>query len=221
MIKIKTVIDQILKPKGRYAFIVSIPKKGKLLDVGCGDQSAKIIKTIRPDINCTGIDVSTFTSTKNYQQHLDEFIVVEPENFHTKIAEWSEKFDAITSIHNLEHCNDYLQTTQAMIKALKTGGKIYISFPSEDSIHFPSRYGTLNFYDDKTHQTTIPYQEFISVLKKHGLKILFATKKYQPTIPFLIGLLCEPFCHLLNKQAPAGGTWAFYGFETVIIAEKN
>lgn len=221
MLKIKTAIDKIFKPKGRYAFIFSISKNGKLLDVGCGDQSAKIIKAIRPDINCTGIDVQTFTSTKKYQQYLDELVVVEPENFHIKIAEWSEEFDAITSVHNLEHCNDHMKTTQAMIKALKSGGKIYISFPSEDSVYFPSRYGTLNFYDDKTHQSTILYREFISFLEKHNLKILFATKKYQPIIPFLIGLLCEPFCHLLNKQAPAGGTWAFYGFETVIIAKKN
>ena len=39
-----------------------------------------------------------------------------------------------------------------MKKCLKKGGIIYLVTPSEKSIDFPSREGTLNYYDDKTHK---------------------------------------------------------------------
>lgn len=221
MLSIRLLADKILRPHSRYPFINSAKRGGKLLDVGCGDNSPNIIKKIRSDIYYIGLDIELLSNGQNYKKCANELIITDPENFHLEIAKHLNEFDAITSVHNLEHCNNFIATTIAMINALKIGGRIYISFPSEDSINFPSRYGTLNFYDDKTHKNIIKYLDFISLLKKSGLKILYSKKKYQPIIPYVVGFLCEPFCKLLNKQAPIGGTWAYYGFETVIIAEKN
>ncbi len=191
-----------------------------MLDVGCGDNSPKIIKKNRPDIHYVGLDIVEHQPVKNHHESTEEFIVTDSTNFAKKIFEQPTEFDAITSVHNLEHCDDYPAVTEAMISSLKDEGKIFISFPSEKSVTFPSRYGTLNFYDDKTHKNIIPFQKFTRLLEQRGVKIIFARQGYRPLIPFLIGLICEPFCRLTNKQAPLGGTWALYGFETVIIAEK-
>jgi hypothetical protein len=36
-----------------------------------------------------------------------------------------------------------------------------------------------------------------------------------------LGLLLEPVSMLSKKCIPFGGTWALYGFETVIIVKKK
>ena len=218
---IKQPIFKLIKSKGKNSFIDSMIENGKVLDVGCGNNSPYTVKTLRPDVYYVGIDIGIYNQTTEYNMYVNRLILTDPNNFHTKIEEYSNYFDTIICSHNLEHCNDYIATTLAMIKSLKKRGKIYLSFPCEESVGFPSRHGCLNFYDDSSHKNLIQYSAFIATLKQNGMDIVFATKRYRPMIPFLIGLICEPFCRLLNKQAPADSTWALYGFETVIIAQKR
>jgi len=220
-LNITRIISKLIKQKGKYSFIDSIVANGKVLDVGCGNNSPYIIKTLRPDIYYVGIDIGVYNQTTEYNVYANKYILANSNNFHLKIEELSNEFDAIICSHNLEHCNDYIATTLAMIKSLKKQGDIYLSFPCEESVGFPSRHGTLNFYDDSTHKNLIQYSAFIAMLIENEMDIVFAVKRYRPALPFLIGLICEPFCRLLNKQAPTGGTWALYGFETIVIAKKH
>lgn len=216
-----SLISKLLRKRGKNSFIVSIVKNGKVMDVGCGNNSPYLVKTLRPDVYYLGLDIDTYKQNSDYEKYADEYIIIEPEYFHKKIEEYSNEFDSIISAHNLEHCNDYISVTLAMIKALKKGGTIYISFPCEESANFPSRKGTLNFFDDETHKNLIKYSIFISLLKENDMDIIFSAKRYRPYIPFIIGLFCEPICRLLDKQAPASGTWSLFGFETIIIARKK
>ncbi|OGS35633.1 MAG: hypothetical protein A2293_01400 [Elusimicrobia bacterium RIFOXYB2_FULL_49_7] len=220
MLKFKSFISKLLKPKNKYAFIDSIVPKGKVLDVGCGNNSPYKMKTLRPDVYYVGIDIGIYNQKSN-TNYADEFIITDTESFHEKIASFANSFDSIISSHNLEHCNSYLEVTLAMIKALKTNGTLFISFPCEESVNFPHRYGCLNFYDDGTHKNLISFSSFISLLSENGMDVLFARKRYRPFLLFLFGLLCEPFSRLLDKPAPMGATWALYGFETIIIAKKQ
>lgn len=215
------MISKLIKPKGKYSFIDSIDANGKVLDIGCGNNSPYVINTLRPDIHYVGIDIGIYNQSTEYSTYADRIILTDPNNFHSKIEEFSNEFDAIICSHNLEHCNDYMATTSAMIKSLKKHGRIYLSFPCEESVGFPSRHGCLNFYDDSTHINLIKYSPFLATLKENKMDIIFATKRYRPALPFIIGLICEPFSRLLNKKAPAGSTWALYGFETIIIAKKH
>ena len=57
-----------------------------------------------------------------------------------------------------------------MLKKVKRGGSLYLSFPSAKSLSFPSRIGTLNYYDDITHNNEPPdLENIIEILKKNGL----------------------------------------------------
>ncbi|MEM3334256.1 MAG: methyltransferase domain-containing protein [Thermoplasmata archaeon] len=47
------------------------------------------------------------------------------------IVELNQEYDAVISAHNLEHCNDRYGTLEAMLKVIKVGGKLYLSFPSK------------------------------------------------------------------------------------------
>ncbi len=208
-----------MKPRGKYYFINSIVPNGRVLDVGCGNNGPYSLKTKRPDLYYVGLDIGVYNQTTDYARYADEFILTEPQNFAKKIEEYPNTFDAIISTHNLEHCDDYVGVTLAMIKALKQGGTIYIAFPCEASVNFPKRIGTLNFYDDSTHKNLIPYSSFISLLKDNGLEIIFSARRYRPWMLFVMGLLCEPICRMTHRLAR--GTWSLYGFETIIVARKK
>jgi len=220
-LKIKNRISKLIKQKDKFYFVDSILQNGKLFDIGCGNNSPYRIKTLRPDIYYVGIDIEIDSQSLSSNKYADEFILTDASNFYAEIAKYPNTFDSVISSHNLEHCNDYQNVTLAMINSLKLGGTIYISFPCEESAKFPSRKGTLNFYDDDTHRNLINYKTFISLLNQNGMDILFATKRNRPFIPFILGFLFEPFSRLLNKQVPLGATWAFFGFETIIIAKKR
>jgi SAM-dependent methyltransferase len=188
------------------------------LDVGCGNNSPYQIKTMFPNIIYTGIDIGDYNQTK--PNLADNYIITSPEKFADKIAELENSFDTVISSHNLEHCNDRNKTLNAMIKALKMGGYLYLSFPTENSINFPGpRAGTLNYYDDPTHKGVPPkFDEIIEILMSNGMEIVFASKAYKPFFYYLIGMLLE------NKSKKEKKVWwpiwAYYGFETIIWARK-
>jgi SAM-dependent methyltransferase len=216
----KKIFWKIAEPKYcKSGFLKIINHNGKLLDAGCGNNSPYYIKTKYPDIVYTGIDVGDYNQTK--PNLADNYIVVKPEKFAEAIANIPELFDTVISSHNLEHCNDRDKTLDAMIKVLKPGGYLFLSFPTEESVNFPGpRKGTLNYYDDKTHRDKPPeYEKIISKLKTNNMEILFASKSYKPFLLFLIGFFLE-WKSRKDKEVKTW-TWAYWGFETIIWAKKK
>jgi SAM-dependent methyltransferase len=219
--KIKDKLSSILMPHGLSTFIQKyIPANGKVLDVGCGNNSPLKTKRQRSDVYYIGLDIGIYCQSSDPMKIADEFILETPEKFHLAIEQFSDKLDAVISSHNLEHCDDYKSVIAAIIKSLKRGGVLFFAFPCEDSVHFPHRKGTLNFYDDSTHKNIIPYDEVIYQLKQAGFDILFTNKNYKPLILFIIGFLYEPISRLTKKLGPGFITWSYYGFESIIIAKK-
>lgn len=215
----QTLKNIIWPPYSRHNFLKKRQGRGTLLDVGCGNDSSYIIKSNYPDIVYTGIDIGIYNQRK--PDLADTYIITTPENFAEKIEEMSNSFDIVVSSHNLEHCNDRKRTLMAMIKALRKGGTLYLSFPSEESVNFPKhREGTLNYYDDPTHRDMPPnFNEIITTLKENDMHILFASKSYKPFFMHLLGFLLERKSKRENKVKY--WTWAYWGFEAIIWAEKN
>lgn len=73
-----------------------------------------------------------------------------PEEFALAISEFGG-MDAVVSLHNIEHCDDPAAVLAAIGRALVPGGRLYLALPCEASARFPRRRGTLNFFDDTTH----------------------------------------------------------------------
>lgn len=189
----------------------------KVLDIGCGNDSPIFTKNILNDAYYIGLDV------ENYNQHsasiADEYILVSPENFAAGIEKYTEEIDVIISSHNLEHCDDRDRVLKAVAKALKFGGKLYLSFPCEASVGFPKRKGTLNYYDDPTHKDTPPdFTKTIATLAQNGLKVVYASSRYQSPVRWMIGATTE--AESRQEASLKAETWAFWGFETIIWAEK-
>jgi SAM-dependent methyltransferase len=207
---IKWWILSAIKPAGKQAFLRSI--RGRLLDVGCGNGSPEKIRRNFPELYYVGLDIEPRTGC-------DEFVLAEPEEFDLPLISRSNSFDAIICCHTIEHCLYPLNVVCGIVGALRTGGRAYFSTPSKSSVHLPSRGGCLNFYDDSTHTTPMPLTLLRSVLEKKGMRVVWYHDKYRPAIPRFFGWLLEPLSRMIGRQIPVL-SWAYHGFESVIMAEK-
>jgi SAM-dependent methyltransferase len=203
----------------RNNFYKIMNTKGHLLDVGCGNNSPYIMKSMFPDIYYTGIDVGNYNQTAPILA--EEYIITEPEKFADTILNLNKKYDTVISSHNLEHCNEREKTLIAMTKALKPGGYLFLQFPTEKSINFPGpRKGCLNYYDDSSHKDVPPdFKKTIDQLKEAGMEILFSSKSYKPFRKYIIGALMER--ESKKDREVKWATWAYWGFEAVIWAKKK
>lgn len=214
---IKHIIKKFLRKNGKNDFLSKLNSNSSILDVGCGNNSPFRTKKILPNCIYTGIDIGDYNQTKPILA--DNYILTTPQNFSNEIMKLSELFDAVISSHNLEHCDDRKSTLKAMLNTLKIGGKIFLSFPCEESINFPKRRGTLNYYDDSTHKLSPPnFMEMLLSIKEQGFEIEYAEKNYSPILLRSIGLVFEPLSEIKNRNFI--GTWEYYGFESIIIAKK-
>lgn len=218
MNKLKFLYNKKLRSRGMYAFLDMIGDRSSILDVGCGNDASFNVKSCYPSLIYTGIDIGSYNQTKPVLA--DEFILTTPEEFSKAIANFENQFDAVLSSHNLEHCNQRDETLNAMANAVKTGGYIYLSFPCESSVDFPSRSRTLNYYDDPTHKNSPPnFERVIRMLIENGFDIEYGVRRYRPFLLSILGLIQEPLAYFTNNIYQ--GTWALYGFESIIWAKKN
>lgn len=186
--------------------------------MGCGNDSPRVAKALRSDIYYVGVDVADHGHSVDPNQVADEYIVAPPDQFDGAIAALPATFDAVISAHNLEHCNNPDSVLRNMVRTLAPGGRMYLSFPSEASVNFPNRDGCLNFFDDPTHNTVPQFDRVCQTIQDAGLKIEFAARQYRPLVKRIQGLLMEPWSRARRRVMP--GTWALYGFETVIWARR-
>lgn len=218
MVFLQKIYARFLKRNGKFHFLSRLRKTSNILDVGCGYDFPYKFKKILPDCHYTGIDIADYNQSKPLLDY--NFILTTPDKFHLEISKFNKFFDAVVSSHNLEHCNHRDAVLKAMLKSVKKNGLIFLSFPCEQSIKFPKRKGTLNYFDDPTHLYSPPnFKEVINVIEANDFSIIFSKKNYSPILLKILGFFVEPISNLRKKVLR--GTWEYYGFETIIIAKRN
>ena len=220
ILKIKTIFKLFLRPNGKVDFLNSIPKDSFILDVGCGNNSPLLVKSFLPNSYYVGIDVDNYNNDYDVEQVADEYILSQPIDFVKSLKSIDCNFDAIISSHNIEHCNDRIGVLNAMIDKLNCKGKIYLSFPSKESIYFPRKIGCLNYYDDPTHKDLPPdFELILKILKEKKLKVVFSRANYKPFLLSCIGIFSN-FISYFTKKVHIG-MYEIWGFESIIIAENQ
>jgi SAM-dependent methyltransferase len=209
-----------LRRHGKDAFVRSLPREARVFDVGCGNASPARVKALRPDVHYVGLDIGDYNQPKASKEHADEYIVTSPQSFAESVRLHPGVVDAFISAHNLEHCDDSRDVLNAMAGKLRRGGTIYLAYPCPESIRFPSRRGTLNFFDDPSHSAVVNTQMVLEELAVHRIDVSFINRRYRPALPAAIGLVLEPVSAALRRNIPLAATWALYGFETVIWGRK-
>lgn len=177
---IPLVFAPYLNRRGKPEFIKSLRRGARLLDVGCGSNAPKISKDLRPDIYYVGIDVQNYNQDPPSALFADEYVLTTPAGFVERILQFGYVFDAIISSHNIEHCDNPQDVLSSIISFLKPNGQLFLSFPTEASVRFPRRRGTLNFYDDQEHKRAPNLMDIIQRLKRRTFGAEFVV--YRRTI---------------------------------------
>ncbi|SBS75857.1 Methyltransferase type 11 [uncultured Mycobacterium sp.] len=218
---LRTNFGPVVRSKGKEAFLKHLPPDARVLDVGCGNNSPARSKIYAPTIHYTGLDIGDYNQSDGSIESADRYVLTNSEDFASTIESMADSFDAVVSAHNLEHCKDPDETLRAMCGALTRGGQLFLAFPCEASVNFPSRARTLNFYDDPTHQKPINLSRVFEILSKSGMTVSYSVRRYRPPLLAAAGLLLEPVAALSRRSMPLTTTWALYGFETVIWADRR
>lgn len=218
--RLRHAIVRRLRGRGKLAFLHGLPPAARILDVGCGNNSPRDAKVLRPDLVYHGLDVGDYNNQPAALAYADSYVLASPAEFAGAIARYRGQMDAVVSSHNLEHCDDPAAVLAAMAGALRPGGCIFLAFPCEASVRFPRRRGTLNFFDDASHQRVPSWAAVQAALRAHGLEVEFERPRYRPALLAAIGLLLEPLGWLTRRNMPGSSTWALYGFESIIWARK-
>ena len=101
-----------------------IPKKGSILDVGCGEGSFLELMKKR-GYECHGLETSKDGAKKAMLKGL---------TVHNNIKKIREKFDVITLWHVLEHITNPVSYLRQIRSLLKKNGCLIIAVPNFDSI---------------------------------------------------------------------------------------
>lgn len=218
---LKTHLASLLRPNNKTAFAVSLPPDGAVFDIGCGNRSAERFKQIQPHMRYVGIDVGDYMQSEASFDSMDRYLRVESPDFASSIANIGETFDAVISSHNIEHCEEPTKVIDAMCSVLKPGGMLYLAFPCAASANFPKRSGTLNFFDDPTHQQVPDFAAIKASLQANGMTIVIEQERSRPFVYAAAGLLLEPWSALTKQVDRQGAIWALWGFETIIWASKT
>lgn len=189
-----------------------------ILDVGCGNHSPRYFKTGFPGCHYVGVDQTVYSNTPDEMRMMDRFIEADLE-----VSELEEvpdrSFDLIVLSHVLEHLRRGLEVLRVLRRKLRDGGIFFLAFPNPESVNFPHRDGSLNFYDDPTHVTLVDESALVRLLREIGAEVVYIRTTRRPV----------HLCLMLGRIAAApllgpvmgGALWDLYGFERVVVARAG
>ncbi len=161
---VNTKLWHIQKSFGNKPFV--------LLDVGAGNQSASKVKSIFRHCSYFGLDIDKNTNYVDADfTAMEAFYEMDLTQLnYTAIPD--NHFDYINMAHVIEHLHNGDLVVPALLKKLKRKGFFYIEYPCKKSLHLPSMYGSLNFYDDPTHVRVYSVEELKPIFEQHGCEII-------------------------------------------------
>jgi SAM-dependent methyltransferase len=113
------------------ATTISLPPRGKLIDIGCGNGSAlRSFSGIRPGWSLYGSELSAAALPR--LRELRQFV----ELFTCDLAEIGERFDIVTMIHSLEHMPRPARALEQALRLLAPGGVLFVEVPDVETSPF-------------------------------------------------------------------------------------
>ncbi len=190
----------------------------RVLDVGCGNHSARQFKSYFHHIRYFGLDREDYNIDDRDTGLMEKYYRVDIERDDLSAIP-DRSFDVIVLNHVIEHLQKGEQVVERLLNKLADGGYMYIEFPSEHSVRLPHMKGTLNFYDDETHVRLYKLGDLKGLLLKNNMKIIKAGIRSS-----LKGILLTPLnvLHALIKyrHVEGGDVWDITGFASFILAQK-
>ncbi len=145
----------------RARFVDSLPKRGRLLDLGSSDGGTlRHFAELRPDIALAAADIEG--RPEAYPRSTD----FRRSDFDSDSLPWpGGLFDGVTCMHVVEHLQNPSHLMREAFRVLAPGGKLYVETPAPDTVAMKSATGsakgrvTVNFFDDPTHVRPVLVEE--------------------------------------------------------------
>jgi 2-polyprenyl-3-methyl-5-hydroxy-6-metoxy-1,4-benzoquinol methylase len=225
--KLGIINDYLLQS---FSFASITFRKPHILDIGCGNHSPSKMKRLFPESVYTGVDIAEYNidqTDKDVADHL-HILNCDPINFAKQLdlALPNNVSDIAIMKHVIEHLSTPFDVLEVLCKKVKPNGLIYLTFPSERSVFLPSAKGTLNFYDDPTHIWIPSIREISNFLVARDFQPISIDPANRGGILYmLMGILSLPLQAvekiLTGKFTANYGTWCLFGFESVMVYQKN
>jgi 2-polyprenyl-3-methyl-5-hydroxy-6-metoxy-1,4-benzoquinol methylase len=222
---VRRTVQKLLRPP-HVACLLGLAPGATVLDIGCGNHSPSRTKALRPDIVYVGADVAEYNLSEADHRAADELAILPAQGYAHSLRERfrGRRFDLIYLKHVIEHTDAPFELLAVLPDLLADGGHLYLSFPSEASIGFPSAENTLNFYDDPGHLWIPSVREILNRLSSAGLRpVLVRLRHHHPVyaavgvVELVLQWLAWPLRRRLHSS-PA--IWSVYGFESILVLRK-
>lgn len=142
-------------------YIMKLPKKSRLLDVGCGTFiMLKKIHKWRPDLKLYGIDIGDVGKPPR--------CVTYKKSSGDKMKFASNMFDMVICLHVLEHTNNPHDFVSEFVRVTRPRGHIYVETPYYKKTMLCDC--KMNFWSDPTHIRPHSKISMIRLLKENNLK---------------------------------------------------
>lgn len=206
----------------RTAFLKMLPSGARVVDVGAGDGSLSVFKEWpapqRPDLRLHAYSIEKGPM-------FDEFESYEISDWDVQPPEFAGmSFDGVLSAHFIEHIKEPETLAAWAAKRLAPRGRVYVEWPSPNSLALPSRFELLEhgvdlvisrFDDDKTHQALPDRKRFEEALVSAGLLVEQAGVIRLPWIED------ELMAHFREDKDPfmrQAAFWSWTGWSQYVVA---
>lgn len=205
----------------KYRFINSNYKENfRVLEIGIGNDAPLYFKKFYPDAIYDGLDLDlNYNISQESIAYINKFYQINLEK--SELKEINDAYyDYILCAHVIEHLENGEEVVNKLSKKVKEGGMIYFEYPSERSKRLPSKKGSLNFYDDKTHKNTYDIEKLKKILIENNFKIIRGGNKRD-----ILRIIMFPYIAVKSiiKSGYISGYsyWDLLGFADYILAKKN
>ena len=141
-------------------------KKGKLLDVGCGD--GRFLDSIKKKFDVYGCDVSE-TGLKYAR---DVYGLNNLSLGGLKNINYKDKFDVVTLWTSLEHVHNPLESLREINRLLKNNGVLVLSVPNSASLQFKLFKGKWFHLDVPRHLFIFSMKSMERLCRESGFRII-------------------------------------------------
>jgi SAM-dependent methyltransferase len=162
----------------RTSFLKMLPTGAVVVDIGAGDGSLSVFRTW-PSLERGDIRMYAYSIEKG--RLFDEFDGYEISDWNTAPPDFEGmKFDAVICAHFIEHIADPSSLVDWAARKLNPGGRIYLEWPSVNSLVQPSRAELekvgvpliiSRFDDDHTHRDLPDCDAIIAAAQERDLVV--------------------------------------------------
>jgi hypothetical protein len=211
-------------------FLALSTMEGRLLDLGAGDGGLGGLLDWPEKQEGKSLVGCDLLNSQDLPKGYSEWI---PGGWRGEINS-KNKYGGVFCIHVIEHVPDWEKMLISICEKLEIGGKIYIEWPSQETIYWPGAeliwsqfvsqvnfHGprlltTSSFFDDKTHTNTPPINSEVANILKNFKIIANSTIQMLDTSRDLVTYGIRN----LNTADVTMGVWSYFGFAQYIAAEK-